>query len=293
MHTVHSPAGALSTGPSAAAAPPPTRADQTPMPLQHPAPALLHAAPHRRPGAPAVRALRAALAWLGCSGALVLGNPVQAEPAPAPTVHGAPAANAQAALPAAHAQAGALTANTQATALSNEPDDLPPQAAATAADPLSTATATPPAGAAAPASNAVASAAKPGSLSDKGLQVKALAQGVVSYYANFFSGRSTANGERFDQRALTMAHRSLPFGTLVRVVCLRTERSVVVRVNDRGPFVGNRVADLSRAAAEQLNMISAGLTQARLEVLGPPASVKASAKGLAQALPPAVAAARR
>lgn len=99
------------------------------------------------------------------------------------------------------------------------------------------------------------------------MQVKAIAEGVASYYANYFSGRSTANGERFDQRALTMAHRSLPFGTLVRVVCLRTERSVVVRVNDRGPFVGGRVADLSRAAAEQLNMVGAGLTKVRLEVL--------------------------
>lgn len=118
-------------------------------------------------------------------------------------------------------------------------------------------------------------------------------RGLASWYGRKFHGKPTSNGEVYDMYAMTAAHRTMPLPSYARVRNPANGRSVVVRVNDRGPFVGNRVADLSRAAAEQLNMISAGLTQARLEVLGPPASVKASAKGLAQALPPAVAAARR
>lgn len=93
-------------------------------------------------------------------------------------------------------------------------------------------------------------------------------EGPVSYYGREFTGRRTSNGERFDPGLLTMAHRSLPFGTLVRVTNLFNNKSVVVRVNDRGPFTGGRVGDVSAAAATLLDMLRAGVVRARLEVLG-------------------------
>lgn len=92
-------------------------------------------------------------------------------------------------------------------------------------------------------------------------------EGPVSYYGREFAGRRTSNGERFDPNLLTMAHRSLPFGTLVRVTNLFNNKSVVVRVNDRGPFTGGRVGDLSSAAAMVIDMLRAGVVRARLEVL--------------------------
>ena len=92
--------------------------------------------------------------------------------------------------------------------------------------------------------------------------------GVVSWYGGSFHGRPTASGERFDSRALTMAHRTLPFGTKVRVTNLRNGRSVIVRVKDRGPFVGQRIADLSQAAAADIGMMRRGVARARIEVVG-------------------------
>lgn len=93
-------------------------------------------------------------------------------------------------------------------------------------------------------------------------------EGVVSWYGAQFHNRKTASGERFDVAALTMAHPSLPFGTVARVTNLRNGRSVVVRVNDRGPFVGKRIADLSEAAATEIGMLRKGLAKVRIEVLG-------------------------
>jgi rare lipoprotein A len=92
-------------------------------------------------------------------------------------------------------------------------------------------------------------------------------EGIVSWYGERFHERATASGEPFDADGLTMAHPSLPFGTRVRVTNLRNGRSVVVRVNDRGPRVGDRIADLSRAAAERIGMLRRGLVRARLEVV--------------------------
>ena len=83
-------------------------------------------------------------------------------------------------------------------------------------------------------------------------------EGVVSWYGAQFHDRTTASGERFDSGAMTMAHPNLPFGTMVRVTNLRNGRSVVVRVNDRGPFVGKRIADLSQAAASEIGMMKQG-----------------------------------
>jgi rare lipoprotein A len=92
-------------------------------------------------------------------------------------------------------------------------------------------------------------------------------EGMVSWYGAEFHDRPTASGELFDASALTMAHPTLPFGTQVRVTNLRNGRSVVVRVNDRGPFVGSRIADLSHAAAAEIGMLRRGVASARLEVL--------------------------
>ena len=91
--------------------------------------------------------------------------------------------------------------------------------------------------------------------------------GTISYYAEHFAGRPTASGEPFDPHAMTMAHPSLPFGTLVRVSTSNGQRSVILTVNDRGPFHGGRIADVSPAAARLLGMIRKGLAKARLEVL--------------------------
>lgn len=93
-------------------------------------------------------------------------------------------------------------------------------------------------------------------------------EGVVSWYGARFHARPTASGELFDAAAMTMAHPTLPFGTRVKVTNLRNGRSVVVRVNDRGPFVGSRIADLSQAAASALGMMRRGLARVRIEVLG-------------------------
>lgn len=99
--------------------------------------------------------------------------------------------------------------------------------------------------------------------------------GRVSWYGRRFAGRPTASGETFDPGALTMAHREWPFGTPVRVTNEATGASVVVRVNDRGPFVDGRVADLSYAAARRLGMVERGVIVARLERLTPGAAAEA------------------
>ena len=97
---------------------------------------------------------------------------------------------------------------------------------------------------------------------------QAVRNGKASWYGPGFHGRRTANGEVFNQNALTAAHRSLPFGTRVRVTNVNNGRSVVVRINDRGPFTRGRVIDLSTAAANSLGMIHHGVAPVRLEVLG-------------------------
>ena len=91
--------------------------------------------------------------------------------------------------------------------------------------------------------------------------------GRVSWYGPGFHGRRTANGEIFDTNELTMAHRSLAFGSRVRVTNLDNGRSIVVRVNDRGPYVRGRIADLSHAAASQLGFVEDGVIHARIELI--------------------------
>jgi rare lipoprotein A len=91
--------------------------------------------------------------------------------------------------------------------------------------------------------------------------------GMASFYAGEHDGRRTASGERFDMRALTAAHRTLPFGTRVRVVNLANGREVTVRINDRGPFARGRILDVSYAAARRLGFVGAGVARVKIEVL--------------------------
>ncbi|HYH99111.1 septal ring lytic transglycosylase RlpA family protein [Hyalangium sp.] len=91
-----------------------------------------------------------------------------------------------------------------------------------------------------------------------------LGEGLASYYGPGFHGRKTANGERFDQNAMTAAHRTVRFGTCLRVVNMENGKSVEVRVNDRGPFKDDRVIDVSLGAARKLEMVEKGLARVRL-----------------------------
>jgi rare lipoprotein A len=91
--------------------------------------------------------------------------------------------------------------------------------------------------------------------------------GKATFYANTLHGRKTASGEKYDKDALTCAHKSYPFGTQLRVTNLENNKSVVVRVNDRGPFIEGYVVDLSRRAAEAVDMISRGVVKVKIERL--------------------------
>ncbi|QPN68460.1 septal ring lytic transglycosylase RlpA family protein [Synechococcus sp. CBW1006] len=98
-------------------------------------------------------------------------------------------------------------------------------------------------------------------------EVAQVITGQASWYGPGFFGNRTANGEVFRPGTRTAAHRTLPFGTKVRVTNLRNGRSSVVRINDRGPFHGNRVIDLAHGAAQDLGLVSSGVAQVKLEVL--------------------------
>jgi rare lipoprotein A len=91
--------------------------------------------------------------------------------------------------------------------------------------------------------------------------------GEASYYGKELAGNRTASGERFNPSALTAAHRSLPLGSKLRVINKSNGKSVVVRINDRGPFAKHRLIDVSFAAAQQINMVRAGKARVRLELL--------------------------
>lgn len=91
--------------------------------------------------------------------------------------------------------------------------------------------------------------------------------GTASFYGSRHHGKRTASGEPFDQHGLTAAHRTLPFGTRVQVTNLKNDRSVIVRINDRGPHTRGRLIDLSKAAAQQLDMIRSGTARVRVQSL--------------------------
>ncbi|SKA15861.1 rare lipoprotein A [Chitinophaga eiseniae] len=98
---------------------------------------------------------------------------------------------------------------------------------------------------------------------------KVTQNGKASYYADSFDGKRTANGETFRQRHLTAAHRTLPFGTRVKVVNIANGRTVKVRINDRGPFAPGRIIDLSKKAASKLGMINTGVANVEIKYKKP------------------------
>jgi rare lipoprotein A len=117
-----------------------------------------------------------------------------------------------------------------------------------------------PASASAPASAPAAAAAPAAAMAGE--------SGKLAWYGKKFAGRKTASGERYDPEAMTMAHKTLPFGTRVKVTNSANKKSVTLRVNDRGPTQADRVGDVSMAAARQLGMIKAGVIDAELSVVG-------------------------
>lgn len=104
--------------------------------------------------------------------------------------------------------------------------------------------------------------------------------GVASWYGKEFHGRHTASGERFNSMAMTAAHRTLPLGSYVKVTCARSRKSVVVRINDRGPFRRTRIIDLSYAAAVALGIQQAGTARVEIERIGAPNDARSSKKRL-------------
>jgi len=105
---------------------------------------------------------------------------------------------------------------------------------------------------------------KPAEINSRGTYVE---EGLASWYGKKFHGKKTASGERFDMQALTAAHRSLAFGTRVKVTNLDNGKSVEVRINDRGPWKQERIIDLSWAAARKIGMIEKGVVRVRIEVV--------------------------
>jgi rare lipoprotein A len=98
---------------------------------------------------------------------------------------------------------------------------------------------------------------------DEGMVLK----GKASYYGEKFHGRKTASGEIFNMYAMTAAHKSLPFGTKIKVTNTSNQKSVVVEINDRGPFVGNRILDLSYQAAREIGMLNSGIADVSIKII--------------------------
>ncbi len=119
-------------------------------------------------------------------------------------------------------------------------------------------------------SGSTSSSSTSGSSSSSSKSTGKVEKGQASYYADKFHGKATASGEKYDKTKLTGAHRTLAFGTVVRVTNTANGKSVDVRINDRGPFKAGRVVDVSRAAAEKLGMIQAGVINCTVEVISEP-----------------------
>jgi rare lipoprotein A len=108
----------------------------------------------------------------------------------------------------------------------------------------------------------------------------AVETGIASWYGHPYHGRQSASGEIYDMEQLTAAHRTLPFNTWVRVENVANAKTVDVRINDRGPFVGGRIIDISHAAAQAIEMIGPGTAQVRVTVIGAPAIVEPAIFGV-------------
>jgi rare lipoprotein A len=102
--------------------------------------------------------------------------------------------------------------------------------------------------------------------------------GEASWYGEEFEGNTTANGEVYDSNGLTAAHPTLPFGTTVRVTNLSNRRHILLRINDRGPYIGRRLIDVSKRAAKRLGFVDSGTTHVRVEVVARPPRNPAAAK---------------
>jgi rare lipoprotein A len=89
-------------------------------------------------------------------------------------------------------------------------------------------------------------------------------KGLASYYADSYEGKTTANGEIYRQGKITAAHKTLPFGTKVEVTNLSNNKTVVVRINDRGPYIRGRIIDLTKAAAKEIDMVGAGVAKVKI-----------------------------
>ena len=159
---------------------------------------------------------------------------------------------------------------TPATRPATRPAPRPKSTSAAAPAPHTTSRLIPaPAYANKPAPQPVAAAPTPAKPSPEMWDGHGKCEGIASFYAGKFIGRRTANGERYTGRKLTAAHRVLEFGTYLKVTRLDNGLSVIVRINDRGPYVDGRIIDLSPAAAKRLHMIQTGVTQVKLEVVAP------------------------
>ena len=104
--------------------------------------------------------------------------------------------------------------------------------------------------------------------------------GEASWYGEEFEGNTTASGEIYDSEGLTAAHPTLPFGTTVRVTNISNRRNILLRINDRGPYIGRRLIDVSRQAAERLGFVDSGTTPVRVEVVARPTSKPGNGKSL-------------
>lgn len=111
---------------------------------------------------------------------------------------------------------------------------------------------------------------KSSSSGESNFQIGDIFRGKASYYADKFHGNATASGEVFDMNEFTAAHKSLPFGTIIKVTNLKNGRSVTVKINDRGPFVAGRILDLSYAAAQELDMLRDGVADVEVEIISLP-----------------------
>lgn len=122
--------------------------------------------------------------------------------------------------------------------------------------------------------------AQPDDAAEAGLRgkLRRVGRGIASWYGSAFHGKATASGEPYDMNAFTAAHPWLPFGTLVEVTSLVNGRTVMVRINDRGPFSGKRVIDLSRAAAQSLGLVGRGVKPVELRVAETPGQAQAQAQ---------------
>jgi len=99
------------------------------------------------------------------------------------------------------------------------------------------------------------------------LAVESTLTGTASYYADKFHGKKTANGEIYDMNGFTAAHKTLPFGTIVDVTNLANNKKIRLRITDRGPFVGDRIIDVTLAAAKELDMLKTGTAEVRIDIL--------------------------